>query len=191
LVKGIKLIVGLGNPGQRYLNTRHNVGFSLVQLLAQEHQVGLKAIAKFQSLGGELILEDQKSFLLLPQTFMNLSGVAVHKAAKYYAIAPEEVLVVHDELDFVPGIARLKFSGGANGHNGVQSIIDHLGSRDFWRLRIGIGRPIVKDAMSDYVLTAPRAEELEQINHALLAAAAIIPRLMVGDFDRAIAQLHS
>lgn len=189
--KGIKLIVGLGNPGQRYLSTRHNVGFSLVQLLVQEYQVVLKAMAKFQSLGGELVIDARKSLLLLPQTFMNLSGKAVGKVARYYAVAPEEILVVHDELDFVPGIARLKFSGGANGHNGVQSIMDHLGSGAFWRLRIGIGKPVIKDDRVNYVLAVPRSEELKQIDNALVAAAAVIPKLMTGDFERAVNQLHS
>ena len=163
----------------------------MLQIIAREYQISFRSMAKFKSLFGEFILDTQKSFLLLPQTFMNLSGVAVRSVAQYYEIVPEEILVVHDELDFAPGVVKLKFSGGANGHNGVQSVIDCMDSRDFWRLRIGIGKPVVKDSMVEYVLAVPRSEELAQINNAVVAVAAIIPKLMTGDFDRAITQLHS
>ncbi len=187
---GIKLIVGLGNPGQQYAKTRHNIGFWLVDFLAKKYQVDLKFESKFNSLLGDFFLDGSKVTLLKPQTFMNLSGEAVAKAVKFYKIMAAEILVAHDELDFLPCQVRLKCDGGANGHNGLQNIIDLLGGGDFWRLRIGIGKPINKDGMTSYVLNAPTKDESQKIEDAISLAADSLPELIKGDFERAFMRLH-
>lgn len=191
LENGIKLIVGLGNPGLQYEDTRHNIGFWLVKLLAEKYCAVFKAESKFKGVISKIRVNDYECELLLPQTFMNLSGEAVGKFMKFYKIDPESLLVVHDELDFSPGAVRLKKDGGTNGHNGLQSIVNHLGSRNFWRLRIGIGRPKIKDEMSGYVLSSPKKYEIAQIDDAINRAVAIVPRIVVGDFAKAMLELHT
>lgn len=186
----IKLIVGLGNPGPKYLNTRHNVGFWLVQDLAKQYCSDFKLEPKFRSFISEVNIEDHKCHLLLPETFMNLSGEAVAKVMSFYKIPVSAILVVHDELDFAPGIIRLKKDGGANGHNGVQSIIDQLSAKDFWRLRIGIGKAEFKEDQSDYVLSSPHKSEAVQIHDAIERAVKILPKLISGNFERAMTELH-
>ncbi len=187
---GIRLIVGLGNPGQRYLNTRHNAGFSFAAFVAREYQINFSREIKFQSLMGSFILDGKKCYLILPQTFMNLSGIAVAKVMQYHRLLAENILVVHDELDFAPGVVRLKFGGGANGHHGIESIIDALGGENFWRMRMGIGRPGHGTEVSSYVLGNPSAGDGEQIHHANVAAMAVIPQLLIGDFQGAMGKLH-
>lgn len=188
---GIKLIVGLGNPGPQYEKTRHNVGFWLVQALAKNHYGQFKSEIKFKGLYSCISIVGHECKLLLPTTFMNLSGEAVRKISNFYKIPTETILVVHDELDFPPGIIRLKPHGGANSHNGIQNIIDHLGSNIFWRIRIGIGKPPIKEDSINYVLHSPSKNEAAQIDTAITHAIEIIPELIIGNFDKAVQILHS
>lgn len=183
---GIKLIVGLGNPGVEYDKTRHNVGFWLLTNLAQKYHVEFKTENKFKGLVSTVTIKNHDCKLLMPNTFMNLSGEAVQKLTHFYKILPEQILVVHDELDFIPGVVRLKQGGGANGHNGIHSIINNLNSNNFWRLRIGIGKPIIKDNMAGFVLSKPSKLEIIQIDEAITKAINIIPELILGNFAKAI-----
>jgi len=187
----IKLIVGLGNPGPQYENTRHNVGVWCVQALAAKYACTFKMESKFKGFFSVLAIEQQSCKLLLPTTFMNLSGEAVLAVAHFYKIPVTEILVVHDELDFSAGTIRLKKSGGANGHNGVQNIINLLGNPDFYRLRIGIGKPLHKDKMLDYVLTSPSKTEKNLILDAIDRVVAIMPDLIIGNIDKATQILHT
>lgn len=190
LESGIKLIVGLGNPGQQYQNTRHNVGFWLVKSLAEDYAGNFKFEPKFRGFTSSISIFKHKCKLLLPETFMNLSGEAVINVVKFYKISITSILVVHDDLAFLSGVARLKKGGGANGHNGVQNIIDRLGSNDFWRLRIGISKVAFKENINNYVLSSPTALEVEQIYTAIQRAILIIPKLILGDFNAAMLELH-
>lgn len=187
----IKLIVGLGNPGSQYENTRHNVGARLVKLLAEGYNGVFKTEQKFKGLVSSIIIDNQRCDLLLPQTFMNLSGEAVSNLMKFYKISHDSLLVVHDELDFLPGTVRLKKGGGAGGHNGVRSIISLVGDDDFWRLRVGIGKPKIKDDMVDYVLSTPRKSESEEIQDAIYRTIAVMPRIISGDFTKVMSDLHA
>jgi len=187
---GIKLIVGLGNPGAQYEKTRHNVGFWLLNNLAEKYHTEFKNENKFKGLFSNITIDNHDCKLLMPATFMNLSGEAVQKLAHFYKILPEQVLVVHDELDFAPGVARLKQGGGANGHNGIHSIANNL-NNNFWRLRIGIGKPIIKDNMAGFVLSIPSKLEIIQINEAIDKAINIIPELISGHFAKAVQELHA
>ena len=163
----LKLIAGLGNPGKKHERDRHNVGFWFASRLAAAQRIELKAVAKYHGLLGKLAQASGDLWLLLPQTYMNLSGKSVGALARYYKIQPQEILVVHDELDFPPGTARLKLGGGVAGHNGLKDIAAQLGTQGFWRLRIGIGHPGNKDLVAGYVLTPPPAGEREAIEAAL------------------------
>jgi peptidyl-tRNA hydrolase, PTH1 family len=190
LEKGITLIVGLGNPGPQYDNNRHNVGFWLVKSLAAQYHSKLSLETKFKGFTGSIDIIGHKCCLLLPETFMNLSGEAVSRIVKFYKLTIDSILVVHDELDFLPGVVRLKKGGGANGHNGVQNIIDQLGDNNFWRMRIGIGKSEYKDNTSGYVLSAPSQAELEEIKNSILSGVTVIPKLILGDFSSVMTELH-
>lgn len=146
------LIVGLGNPGREYEGNRHNVGFMAVDEIASEYHAGAWK-SKFQGLICEANIEGTRVYLLKPQTFMNLSGQSVKAAASFYKIPPEKVIVLHDELDLPPFKVRVKLGGGHAGHNGLKSIDAQLGSRDYWRVRLGIGHPGRPEAVSHYVLS--------------------------------------
>lgn len=186
----IKLIVGLGNPGSQYTTTRHNVGFWFIDMLANKFKASLRMEGKFFAEVGKFRFEDNDIWLLKPQTFMNLSGKSVLALASFYKILPSEILVVHDELDFAPGIAKLKLGGGAGGHNGLkstQSVID----QDFWRLRIGIGHPGDKNKVVDFVLKKPLKEEEIEILNAMDRALKIIPSILSGEQNAAMKQLHT
>lgn len=187
----IKLIAGLGNPGKKHERDRHNVGFWLVSRLAESQRVDLKSVAKYHGLLGKLLRPSGDLWLLLPQTYMNLSGKAVGALARFYKIQPEEVLVVHDELDFPPGAAKLKLGGGVAGHNGLKDIAAQLGTQGFWRLRIGIGHPGDKNLVADYVLKAPPTSEFELIETALDRCMAISGLLLDGDMQAAMLRLHT
>jgi len=187
----IKLIVGLGNPGREYDGTRHNAGFWWVDEFARAHQFAFKAESKFHGLTARGAVHGRELFLLKPQTFMNVSGRAVVAQAHFYKIAPQHILVVHDELDLPPGSAKLKLGGGPGGHNGLKDIIAHLGTRDFWRLRFGIGHPGERADVSDYVLNAPRREEMELIEHAMQRAQDVAPLIVEGKLEAAMLKLHS
>lgn len=187
MADGVRLIVGLGNPGARYQATRHNAGFWFVDALAAQRGVALKPAARYH---GELA-EADGGWLLKPTTFMNRSGQAVAALAGFYKIPLGQILVVHDELDLAPGIARLKQGGGHGGHNGLRSLIADLGGADFWRLRIGIGHPGHRDLVTDYVLTKPAQADRELIESAIARALEVMAELRSGDVQRAIHRLHS
>jgi PTH1 family peptidyl-tRNA hydrolase len=187
----IRLIVGLGNPGREYESTRHNVGFLWIDELARLQDLGFRSEAKFHGLTARGQLHGHEVLLLKPQTFMNVSGRSVGALVQFYKISPEEMLVVHDELDLPPGVARLKMGGGHGGHNGLKDIIAHLGSRDFWRLRIGIGHPGDRSEVSNYVLNDPRREERELIAEAMQKAQNIAHMVIEGKTEAAMLKLHS
>lgn len=187
----IRLIVGLGNPGREYETTRHNVGFLWVDELARAQKLNFKSESKFHGLTARGQLHGHEVLLLKPQTFMNVSGRSVGALVQFYKIAPAEMLVVHDELDLPPGVARLKMGGGHGGHNGLKDIIAHLGSKDFWRLRLGIGHPGERDVVADYVLSDPRREERELIEDAMQQAQNIAHLVIEGKTEAAMLKLHS
>jgi peptidyl-tRNA hydrolase, PTH1 family len=186
------LLVGLGNPGPRYAQTRHNAGAWLVEQFAAAHGCVLSHDSKCQGRTGRLTIAGQDLRLLIPDTYMNLSGQSVGAAARFYRIEPEAILVAHDELDLAPGTVRIKRGGGPGGHNGLKDIIAALANnREFLRLRIGIGHPGHPDAVSDFVLQkAPKAEQAlieDAIGHAL----AVLPQVIAGDLNAAMKTLHT
>ena len=183
----IRLIVGLGNPGKEYERTRHNAGFWLVERFASAGGVALRKDPKFQALVGR----HEQAFLLLPQSFMNASGRAVQMLAGFFKIKPEEILVVHDELDFPPGVAKMKQGGGIAGHNGLKDISQRIGSHDYWRLRIGVGKPPPGAEGADYVLQKPTAEERSAIDGVIEKALGILPLCLAGDMQTAMHKLHT
>ncbi|MRD72352.1 aminoacyl-tRNA hydrolase [Rhodocyclus tenuis] len=181
-----RLIVGLGNPGADYADTRHNVGFWFVDRLAAELRAALAPQGRFFGTVGRA----GERWLLQPATFMNRSGQSVSALAQFYRIPAEEILVVHDDLDLPPGSIRLKKGGGNGGHNGLKDIQARLGTADFWRLRLGIGHPGERDAVAGYVLKAPRREEREMIDAALDRCLIAWPQLAAGDTAAAQRILH-
>lgn len=187
----IRLIVGLGNPGREYESTRHNVGFRWVDELVGMQKLSFRSEAKFHGLTARGQLQGHEVLLLKPQTFMNVCGRSVAALVQFYKIAPAEILVVHDELDLPPGVARLKMGGGHGGHNGLKDIIAHLASKDFWRLRIGIGHPGERAEVSDYVLNDPRREDRELIEGAMCKAQEIAHLVIEGKTEAAMLKLHS
>jgi len=187
----IRLIAGLKNPGSEYAKTRHNAGAWFTDALAHEQQLHFKFERKFYLELAELSQPDGKVLVIKPVTYMNESGVAVAAFAKFYQIKPEEILVVHDELDLAPGVARLKKGGGHGGHNGLRDIESRLGSKDFYRLRIGIGHPGHKDRVVGYVLQNPRTEEKIEIEHSIDQALAVMPDVLSGEIERAMKALHT
>lgn len=190
-MSSIRLIVGLGNPGQKYESTRHNAGFWWLDEFARQHGASFRPEGKFHGLMARERLHGQEVFLLKPSTFMNESGRAVAALAQFYRIAPGEILVVHDELDLPPGSAKLKLGGGHGGHNGLKDIIAHLGTKDFWRLRLGIGHPGERAEVVNYVLKEPRREERELIDEAMQKAQSIAHLVIEGKMEAAMLKLHS
>lgn len=184
----IKLVVGLGNPGDKYAATRHNAGFLWLDRLAESQQISFRPENKFQGLCARI---PSDVWLLKPQTFMNVSGVSVAALSRFYKLNPEQILVVHDELDLQPGTVKLKLAGGTGGHNGLKSIVAHLSSQTFWRLRIGVGHPGARDQVVNYVLHPPRKEEALLIDQAIDHSLQIWPLLIGGDFSRAMQRLHT
>lgn len=189
----IRLVVGLGNPGKEYERTRHNAGFWLVERFAQSSGVHFRKDPKYQALVARLPQEGQSggAWLLLPQSFMNASGRAVQMLAGFFKVKPEEILVVHDELDFAPGVARVKQGGGIGGHNGLRDISQRVASHDYWRLRLGIGHPGDKNAVADYVLHKPSVDDKVLIDQAIDRALQALPEMLNGDMQAAIQKLHS
>jgi PTH1 family peptidyl-tRNA hydrolase len=187
----IKLIVGLGNPGREYEATRHNAGFWWVDELVRKHSANFRADSKFHGLVARAALHGHEVHLLKPQTFMNVSGRAVGAVAQFYKIEPAQILVVHDELDLPPGGAKLKLGGGPGGHNGLKDIIAHLGTRDFWRLRVGIGHPGERAEVVNYVLNVPRKEEQVLIDEAMQRAQDVAALIIEGKMEAAMLKLHS
>jgi len=188
----IKLIVGLGNPGSEYRGTRHNAGADFTEELARLSGAALRAESRFFGLAGQVTFSGHNLRLLIPTTFMNRSGKAVAAMATFYRIAPQQILVAHDELDIPPGSARFKRGGGHGGHNGLRDIIPALGNdNDFYRLRIGIGHPGHASRVTGYVLGAPSAEDRLRIDASISEAISALPLLLDGDETKAMTRLHS
>ncbi|HHL18434.1 MAG TPA: aminoacyl-tRNA hydrolase [Thiothrix sp.] len=186
----IQLIVGLGNPGQKYTNTRHNAGFWFVDALARRTNVSFKSEAKFSGEVCKLQLKGQAFWLLKPTTFMNRSGLAVKQLSSFYKIPVEHILVVHDELDLNPGTVRLKSAGGHGGHNGLRDIHAHMG-KTYQRLRIGIGHPGDRSKVVDFVLGNPSLDDSIDIERGIDAAIDIIDLVVIGELQKAMHRLHS
>lgn len=188
----IQLIVGLGNPGAQYEQTRHNAGFWFVEAVARRHGGSLKSENKFHGEACKVFVDGKELWLLKPMTFMNKSGQAISALARFYKIEPENILVAHDELDLPPGAIRLKQGGGHGGHNGLRDTIAQLGgSRDFQRLRIGIGHPGHSSQVTGYVLGKAPADEQRLIEQAIDDALDILPLAVNGELQKAMNQLHT
>jgi PTH1 family peptidyl-tRNA hydrolase len=187
----MRLVAGLGNPGRKYESTRHNAGFWWIERLAGRARATFRTEARFHGRLCRLQPPHGDAWLLMPDTYMNHSGQAVAALASFYKIAVHDVLIVHDELDLPPGSVKIKKGGGAGGHNGVSDVAAHLGSKDFWRLRIGIGHPGVRDEVLDYVLHAPRAEELNEIEQALMRSLELWPLIAESMMEAAMLKLHT
>lgn len=185
----LRLIVGLGNPGADYSETRHNAGFWFCERLAAELGAPLSHESRFHGFVGNA--RAAGVWFLEPQTFMNRSGQAVRALAQFYRIEPSEILVAHDELDLPPGRMQLRFGGGLGGHNGLKDITAHMGTQDFWRLRIGIGHPGDRNEVANFVLKPPRKEEQECIDAALDRALLAWPLLAKPDFAAATQRINS
>jgi PTH1 family peptidyl-tRNA hydrolase len=189
LAGAIRLVVGLGNPGKEYERTRHNAGFWLLERYAVQSGVALRKDGKYQALVGRI--GSNGAWLVLPQSFMNASGHAVQMLAGFFKIPAAEILVVHDELDFEPGTAKIKQGGGIAGHNGLRDISHRLGTHDYWRLRLGIGHPDDRGEMSNYVLGRPSAEDRAEIDEAIGRSIEVLPLFLAGDTQGAMQKLHS
>mgnify|MGYP001088966870 CR=1 FL=1 len=178
-----RLVVGLGNPGPEYSKTRHNAGFWFCERLAARLGATLSREARFHGLVGQA--RSEGVWFLLPQTYMNRSGQAVGALARFHKIAPAQIIVVHDELDIPPGQLRIKYGGGLGGHNGLKDITAHLGTQDYWRLRIGIGHPGDRNEVVNYVLKPPRKDEALEIEAALDRALDLWPLIAKADWPAA------
>jgi len=184
-----RLIVGLGNPGADYAETRHNAGFWFCERLAERLGANFANESRFH--GRVAHARESRVWLLMPQIFMNRSGLSVGGLARFHRMAPSEILVVHDELDIPPGQMRLKFGGGAGGHNGLKDISAHLGTQDYWRLRIGIGHPGDRNEVVNYVLKPPRVEEQAEIDEAIERALDLWPLLENAEWNAAMKQANT
>jgi len=188
-----RLIVGLGNPGPEYERTRHNAGFWLADRVADDLRANFAPEKSFFGHVAKARVDGENVLLAKPMTYMNRSGQCVGALARFYKLAPEQVLVLHDELDLAPGQVKIKQGGGHAGHNGLKDIQAALGSPAFWRLRLGIGHPRtlgLAQQVVDFVLHPPRREEQDAIDAAIDDCRAVMPLLLAGDFDRATARLH-
>ena len=187
----IKLFVGLGNPGTEYEATRHNAGFWWTEALAREFKLSLALDKNYHARVARTTLAGQTVWLLEPLTFMNLSGKSVAALARFFKIAPEEILVVHDELDIIPGHAKLKFGGSHAGHNGLRDIHAQLGTGDYWRLRIGVGHPGVKSEVINWVLKKPSQEHRAAIEDSIVRSLKAVPALLAGEMEKATMLIHT
>ena len=187
----VRLIVGLGNPGPEYEQTRHNAGFWFIDGISDQHHCRLKYEARFHGEVGRCELRGHDCRLQKPSNYMNRSGQAVVALTHFFRIPRDEVLVVHDELDLPAGIARLKRGGGHGGHNGLRDLIAHLGGNDFLRLRIGIGHPGNRDQVIDYVLARPSTDDRKLIQGAIDEAIDVMSLAVSGELERAMHRLHS
>lgn len=188
---GIKLIVGLANPGKEYQDTRHNAGEWFVNELVTADNITMRPDNKFHGLHGQVKLHGTPCHLLIPTTYMNLSGQSVRALAQYLKITPEEILIAHDEVDLPVGTIKLKFDGGHGGHNGLRDIIDHLHTKQFHRLRIGVGRPKPGQDTADYVLDKPSKSDRKIIDSAINLSLETVPLLLDGEFQKAMQLLHT
>ena len=189
-MSSISLIVGLGNPGKEYAQTRHNAGFWFVEHLADRYGINLKADPRFHGYSGRGQVEGHDVRLLLPTTFMNRSGQSVAPFAKFYQVAPESILIAHDELDMDPGVIRLKTGGGHGGHNGLRDIVPHMGP-NFHRLRIGIGHPGSKERVSGHVLGKAPSSEQDLMDAAIAHALSQVKMLVSGQVPQAMNQINA
>lgn len=188
----IKLIVGLGNPGEKYADTRHNAGEWLIERLARRFNVSLNPESKFFGKTARTLVNGKEVRLLVPTTFMNLSGKAVGALANFYRIKPEEILVIHDELDLPAGIAKLKQGGGHGGHNGLKDIVAQLGNKNnFYRLRIGIGHPGHRDLVAGYVLNKPSPADRNALEKVLDEATDCVEMIFRDGMIKATNRLNS
>jgi peptidyl-tRNA hydrolase, PTH1 family len=187
----IRLLVGLGNPGPEYETTRHNAGFWWIDAAARKLGATLLPQRSYFGLATKASTAAGTIWLLQPMTYMNLSGKSVAALARFFKIAPEEILVVHDELDLMPGQVKVKFGGGHAGHNGLKDIHAPLGSADFWRLRLGIGHPGVKAEVVDYVLRKPSAEHRELIEQGIVRSVDALGLLLGAQMERAMMAIHA
>lgn len=188
---GLRLIVGLGNPGAEHLRTRHNAGFWFVDALAQREGARFGIESKLHAETAKVVLDGNPVWLLKPITFMNKSGIAIASALRYYKIESQEMLVVHDDLDLPAGAARLKFDGGHGGQNGLRDTFAHLGHGKFHRLRLGIGHPGHKDRVTSWVLGRAGAQDEQAILGGVGSALDVLPLLLDGQFDKATQKLHT
>lgn len=188
----IRLIVGLGNPGPEYTDTRHNAGFWWVDAAARELKANLQPDKAYQGWVARCTPAGLTApvWLLQPHTFMNLSGRSVSALARFFKIAPESILVVHDELDLAPGTMKLKQGGGSAGHNGLKDITAQMGSPNYWRLRLGIGHPGDRAEVAAYVLRKPPTEERTRIDDCIHASLPALPDFLAGTFDAASRRIH-
>ena len=184
----MKVIVGLGNPGPQYAETRHNIGFLLIDMLAEVYKLQFRA--KFQGLWAEGNVEGERIFLLKPQTFMNLSGRSVREFTHYYKIIGSDCLIVHDDMDLTLGKIRLRNQGSAGGHNGIKSILEELGTDKFWRLKLGIGRPQKEYDPARYVLAPFDDDETSELDEVLERAEKVTNLWIKGEADRAMNLYH-
>ena len=187
----IRLLVGLGNPGPEYEATRHNAGFWFVDEVARKLGVILSPERSYFGLAARANGSDGPCWLLEPMTFMNLSGKSVAALARFFKIAPSEILVAHDELDLLPGQVKIKLGGSHAGHNGLKDIQAQLGSADFWRLRLGIGHPGVKAEVINYVLRKPLVEQREAIDKSIEQSIKALDLLLAGNMEHAMMKIHA
>jgi len=188
----IKLIVGLSNPGEKYIDTRHNVGAWFIDTLCQQYGVTLKEDKKFFGLTTLMRYQNKDVRLLVPETFMNVSGKSVYALTHFFNISLNEILVVHDDLDLEAGTVRLKFGGGHGGHNGLRNIFQQFGQqKDFYRLRIGIGHPGHKSQVASYVLKKPSLDEKIAIDNAIEEAIRCTDILFIEGMEKAMNRLHT
>ena len=187
----IRLLVGLGNPGPEYEQTRHNAGFWWIDAVAAKLGARLTPERSYFGLAARVSTPGGSVYLLQPMTFMNLSGKSVAALARFFKIAPDEILVAHDELDLMPGQVKMKFGGGHAGHNGLKDIHAQLGTPDYWRLRLGIGHPGVKAEVVNYVLRKPAAEQRAEIEQAIALTLPALDLMLAGDMARAMMKIHA
>jgi len=187
----LRLIVGLGNPGAEHTRTRHNAGFWFIDALARRENARFGIESKLHAETAKIVVGGQTLWLLRPTTYMNKSGLAVASALRYWKIAPEEMLIVHDDLDLPPGVARLKFDGGHGGQNGLRDIFSHLGHGQFHRLRLGIGHPGDKDRVTSWVLGRPGVADEKAIIGAVGEGLDVLPLVVRGEFNEAMKRLHT
>ncbi len=190
-MSSISLIVGLGNPGPEYEQTRHNAGFFFIDALAARQGVSLRRESKFHGEAARVLIDGHQVWLLKPDTFMNRSGQSLAALANFYKIPIESVLVVHDELDLEPGVVRLKKGGGHGGHNGLRDIIARTGSKEFWRLRLGIGHPGHSSKVTGFVLGKPSTDERIELDRAIDRVLDELPAILGGEQQKAMNRLHS
>jgi PTH1 family peptidyl-tRNA hydrolase len=192
LDKIVQLIVGLGNPGQQYEQTRHNAGASLISILSQQYASDLKLEERFFGFIARVKIDIQDVRLLIPNTYMNLSGKSIAAFARFYQISPENILIVHDDIDLAPGISKYKIGGGHGGHNGLKDTIRALGNNsNFARLRIGVGHPGESDEVVNFVLKKASQNEQKLINESIINCISTIPLAVTGKWNEAMKDLHT